>query len=138
MLSCCFWLEGCCFNEGHAQKIVDMPRPEFPMFHTETFGMKKRNRTGFGGTKIRNKMPFPLRCGAFFTTLHSQNCRKINVRNVRGDGALLIQLPLATSITPTEHDECSRVQTLVSRPADGVAFLWPAVMPKADSCIHPT
>ena len=137
-LSCCFWLEGCCFNEGRVQKVVAMPRPEFPKFHTETFGTKERNRTEFGGTKIRNKMPFPLRCGAFFTILRSQNCRKINVRNVPGDGALLIRLQRATCTAPPEHDEFNRVQTLVSWLADGAAFPWPAVMTKADSCIHPT
>ena len=99
---------------------------------------EKRNRTEFGGTKIRNKVPFPLRCGAFFTILRSQNCRKINVRNVPGDGALLIRLPRATCTAPPEHDEFTKVQTLVSWPADGPAFPWPAVMPKADICTHPT
>ena len=137
MLSCCSWLEGCCFSEGRAQKVVAL-QPEFPTFHTERFGMKKRNCTESGRTKIRNKVPFPLRSGAFFTILHSQNCRKINVRNVPGDGALLIRLLVATCMTPTEHDEFTRVQTLVSWPAGAAAFPWPAVMPKADSCIHPT
>ena len=134
MLACCFWLEGCCFNEGRVQKVVAMLRPEFLTFHTETFGTKKRNCTEFGGTKIRNEMSFPLRCRAFFTILHFQNCRKINVRNVPADGALLIRLPLVTCTTPTEHDEFTRV----SWPADGATFPWPAVIPKANSCIHPT
>ena len=138
VLSCCFGLEGCCFKEGHVQKVVAMPLPEFPTFHTETLGTKKWNRTEFGERKNRNKVPLPLRCGALFTILHSRNCRKINVRNVPGEGALLIRLRLAICTTPTEHDERTRVQTLVSWPADGAAFPWPAVMPKADSCIHPT
>ena len=99
---------------------------------------EKRNRTEFGGTKIRNKVPFPLRCGAFFTILRSQNRRQINVRNVPGDGALLIRLPRATCTAPPKHDEFTRVQTLVLWPADGAAFPWPAVRPKADSCTHPT
>ena len=76
--------------------------------------------------------------GGIFHSFAFPELPKINVRNARGDGALLIWAPLATRTTPTEHDEFSRVQTLVLWPAESAAFPWPAVMPKADSCIHPT
>ena len=136
-LPCCFWLEGCFFNEGQRTECCRCAAAGIPTFHTETFGTKKRESYGIWRNENSNKVPF--RCGAgIFHNFAFPELPKINVRNVPGDGAQLIRLARAPCTAPPENDEFSRVQTLVSLPADGAAFPWPAAMPKADSCIHPT
>ena len=65
--------------------------------------------------------------GNTLTLPDSRSCQEINVRNVPGEGVLLIRLPSATCTTRrTEHDGLTRVHALVSWPADGAAFPWPA------------
>ena len=101
--------------------------------------VRNENKESYGTWRNENlnKVLFPLRLEALFTILHSQNCRKTNARNVPGDGVLLIRLLLATCTTPTKHDEVTRVQTLVSWPADGATFPWPAVCQKPTVAFTP-
>ena len=72
-------------------------------------------------------MAFLLRFGHFSQSRIPGNAGKEKVRNVLGDGVLLIQLTPATCTTPKEHDEFARVQRLASWPTDGAAFPCPAV-----------